>query len=313
MRPAMPGQLSANSLRFSVVIPTYRRPGPLARCLDALAIQRFPADELEIIVVDDAGDSAVADHVRGRSQPRCSYLSAKRRTGPAGARNAGAEASSGEYLAFLDDDCIPDPGWLAALDAAIHRRRDAIPVLFGGRNLDHGEGAFVRASQCLLDYLLANANRDPDAATFFPSNNIALLRTAFFEIDGFDPRFPQAAAEDRDFCERWLARGYRMVSVPCAIVAHEHRSDLGGFVRQHAGYGRGLAILNRRRSERRSTTPRLQPARFYAGLLGAGLSQASLRERLQTTALLALSQVATAAGFVHERWRSRRTPMVAGA
>ncbi|MBX9627328.1 MAG: glycosyltransferase [Gemmataceae bacterium] len=85
--------------RVSVVVPTYRRPELLARCRAALAAQRLPADQFEVIVVEDV----LAD-------------------GPATARNRGWRAARGTVIAFTDDDTIPDPAWLALTGRFAGRR-----------------------------------------------------------------------------------------------------------------------------------------------------------------------------------------------
>ncbi|MBL8960347.1 MAG: glycosyltransferase [Gemmatimonadetes bacterium] len=290
-------------MRFSVIIPTYHRAVQLDRCLAAIDRLRFPSDDMEVIVVDDASAEVTRAQVSGSVRCRLRYVPARRRTGPAGARNAGAAEAAGQFLAFLDDDCIPDAAWLDAMHHAIERRPHET-VLWGGRNTMFGSGPFVHASQVLLDYLLDQANRDPERATFFPSNNLVVAREAFLDIGGFDGGFPRAAAEDRDFCERWLARGFRMVQVPDAVVAHEHRAGWDDFVRQHLGYGRGLAILNARRAQRDSTVPRLQAPGYYLGLMAAGWRAGGpVQRRLAATALLGVTQVATLVGYLDQRRR----------
>src|SRR4051812_1207453 len=103
-------------MRVSVVVPTYRRPQLLAQCLGALARQCFRADEFEIIVADDAADEATRRQIQSLPTVpiRVHYVAVTGRHGPAAARNAGWQIALGEIIAFTDDDCIPDSGWLAA-------------------------------------------------------------------------------------------------------------------------------------------------------------------------------------------------------
>ena len=91
------------AIEVSIVIPTYGRPDQLAACLDSLEALDYPRDRFEVIVVDD-----------GSPQPLPPYGGALRVTlvrqahaGPAAARNTGAAASRGRWLAFTDDDCRP--------------------------------------------------------------------------------------------------------------------------------------------------------------------------------------------------------------
>ncbi|HEY8976666.1 MAG TPA: glycosyltransferase family 2 protein, partial [Burkholderiaceae bacterium] len=104
---------------LSVVIPTYRRPALLARCLDALLAQSLPGHAFEVIVVDDgctedtrACCSEVAIRSCRRGGPVIRYLRPQGTRGPAAARNRGWRAAQGRVVAFTDDDTVPDPDWL---------------------------------------------------------------------------------------------------------------------------------------------------------------------------------------------------------
>src|SRR5690606_14716077 len=95
--------------RVSVVVPTYRRPKLLARCLAALAAQTLPAAELEVIVVHDGPNGAARSLAerwlarwRRDGGPRLEFL-APPHGGPAAARNAGWRAAAADIVAFTDD------------------------------------------------------------------------------------------------------------------------------------------------------------------------------------------------------------------
>src|SRR4051794_14295632 len=115
-------------MRVSVVVPTYRRPELLDRCLAALASQDFDTSEYEIVVADDAASEATRRQVEvwvGQSPAPMRYIPVTATQGPAGARNAGWRSARGEIIAFTDDDCLPDPGWLAAGVTAVSAGVDA--------------------------------------------------------------------------------------------------------------------------------------------------------------------------------------------
>lgn len=262
------------------------------------------APAFEVLVVDDLGTEECRRRVREfRERLDVHYLVGPRRFGAAAARNAGAAAAAGEYLVFVDDDCVPNPDWLAAYLSAIDGAgTDARHALFGGGSRNaFPDNAFATASQTLIDFLMAWYNSDGRHPTFFPSNNICCASSTFRAVGGFDERFPRAGAEDRDFCERVLSRGGHLVPVPSAIVVHDNRTTLSSFLAQHFGYGRGAAYLAKARTERTGGPVRLESGRFYRRLVLAPPPAGHARRAVALPALLLLSQVAYAAGYYLQR------------
>lgn len=111
-------------IRVSVVIPTYRRPELIVPLLESLDRQTLAADSFEVIVVDNCSGDESSDLVRScmdRSGYSLRLLQTTVNRGPAPARNLGWAEAAAPVVAYLDDDCIPDPAWLerglAALEA----------------------------------------------------------------------------------------------------------------------------------------------------------------------------------------------------
>jgi GT2 family glycosyltransferase len=150
-------------------------------------------------------------------------------------------------------------------------------------------------TQVVVDALVGQFNRDPDAPRFFASSNVAFPDDAFRSIGGFDEGFRYA--EDRELCERWIRSGHRFAYAPQAVVVHMRALDVGDFVAQHYGYGRGARAFHRslspqeRRAERSGVLMELarQTMRPHDG-----------HSRLAVAGYAALSQLATAAGFARE-------------
>jgi GT2 family glycosyltransferase len=279
---------------FSVVVPTHDRPRQLAACLAALARQDYPSGRFEVIVVDDG--SAVPPEEALPAHGVFQFLR-QAQAGPAAARNRGAAAAGGEYLAFTDDDCLPEPDWLQAL--AGHLAESDLAL--GGRVVNGlPENQQSRASQRLTDFLSENWTDQSGATLFYCANNFAGPAPAFRRIGGFCESFPMAGGEDREFCDRWRERGGRLLPAPDAVVRHLHESSFGGFCRQHFNYGRAAFLFRRRRALRLGQHIRLEPASFYVRLLACALTSDTGPGLVFTAALLAVSQAATAAGFIHE-------------
>ncbi|WP_052573482.1 glycosyltransferase [Haloferula sp. BvORR071] len=219
---------------ISVIVCTRNGSPRIAACLRALEKQTLPARE--VIVVDDGSTDGTADLVE-RGFPLILLL----RLEPGGlsaARNAGAEAATGEFVAFTDDDCEPDPDWLAGLAECFAHGWDAA----GGPNLPPPPHDAIQAVVAAAPGAPSHVMLDDEEAEHLPGCNIAVRRTAYFEIGGFDPIF-RTAGDDVDFCWRLREKGYRLGFAPTAFVWHHRRPSLRTYLRQQIGYGKAEALL----------------------------------------------------------------------
>ncbi len=250
-----------------------------------------------MIVVDDGGGVPLTGVVAGAAGEPARTLVEVPHRGPAAARNAGAERARGLFLAFTDDDCLVDPGWLRALEGPLHADPSR---LLGGRTRNGlPDNPWSSASQLLLDYLYGYYNATPDDARFFASNNVAIGRGRFRDIGGFDERFPLAAGEDRDLCDRQRHAGGRLMYVPQAIVTHCHGLQAASFLRQHFNYGRGARRFHEIRARRWGERFRVEPPRFYLELLRRPFRAARGARALGLAGLTLLAQGANAFGFLY--------------
>ena len=289
-------------LTFSVVVPTYRRPQKLARCLTSLARQTYPSSGFEVLVVDDGALGSELERVVATARPYACQLLSQAHRGAAAARNAGAWAARGRLLAFTDDDCEPAPNWLEVFERNLFAEGE--PVLFGGRVVNAlAADPFAAASQALVDFLCEKQNRERSRARLLTSNNLCVPAAAFRELGGFDTSFSGAGGEDRELCLRWVAAKRPATFLPEAVVYHAHDMTLGEFVRQHHGYGRGAALLRRRAAAQGYGPLPLERMSFYLDLLRYPLRGSGSDARVRTSLLFALSQLANAAGYCDERVR----------
>ena len=287
----------------SVVVPTYNRPEALRRCIAALAAQDYPRELFEVVVVDDGGATpaaSVTERVEGG--PRLRVLR-QANAGPAVARNAGASAAEGEVVAFTDDDCAPEPGWLAALASRL--AGDAACAAAGRTVNGLPDDVYATASELLITYLYEYHGHGRSRTPFFPSNNIAFPTREFVDIGGFATGFRRPGAEDRDVCRRWIARGYSIVTAPEAVVRHHHPLSFGSFVEQHFRYGRGAWRLREMVRGEDGDGARVEPLAFYSRLVTFPFA-ASARPAAYLSLLLAITQVAHTTGFVWEAVVGRR-------
>ena len=281
---------------ISVIVPTYERPAQLAKCLCALAGQDYPRDRFEVLVVDDGSVAPLNDLIRPLRHRLDIALLNQLHAGPAMARNCGAAHAKGSYLAFTDDDCTPVSDWLRRLSIAFALFPESV---LGGRTINElVQNAYSTASQLHVDYLYSSWNPANKEATFFASNNLALPAKCFNAIGGFDTGWNQAAGEDRDLCDRLIAHGYRLISVPDALVRHAHVLTFRTFCRQHFNYGWGAYRLHQVRAKRAGERIRFEPLEFYLKMIAYPFTQTQVCKAGLLAMLLGLAQAANAVGWI---------------
>jgi GT2 family glycosyltransferase len=259
--------------RVSVVVPTYRRPELLARCLAALANQRLDPAAFEVVVADDAASEttrAQVGAVAASTPVAIRYVPVTGNHGPAAARNAGWRAARGQVIAFTDDDTVPDPGWLPAGLGAFDRDPELAAAT--GRTE-------VPLPPRPTDY---ERNESGLSTAEFVTANCFVRRRVLEEVGGFDERFRAAWREDSDLHFALLERGLKIVKVPDAVVVHPVRPARWGVCLRMQRKAQYDALLFRKHPElyRRKIAPG-RPRDYYAilaALVGgvAGLAAGSL-------------------------------------
>lgn len=160
--------------------------------------------------------------------------------------------------------------------------------------------AYSEATQHLIDYLLEYFNAEPYGASMAIGCNFAVPRNEFRGLGGFAPEFYRQAAEERDFCYRWVAAGRRIHYEPDLIVYHAHHLCFFTFLRQHFHYGRGARIYHRLKSENISGKSGLETASFYGGLLAWPWKRKLGWRAARLEALFVASQTAQTAGYLSQ-------------
>lgn len=285
---------------FAIVIASRDRPVELGHCLSSIAALDYPRDLLSVIVVDDGSEVPLEAGLRPFLETLPLQVLRQQGAGPAAARNRGVAAAQARFIAFTDDDCRPARDWLLSL---ARRLMPSPERAVGGRTLNGIPGnPYSTASQLLISFLYSYYNAIPDDARFLTTNNLGLSRQLYEAVGGLDTRYLRAAAEDRELCDRWLQRGWKLTYAPEAVVYHHHVLTLRTFWRQHWTYGRGAWRYRLARAARERGPVRVEPLRFYTRLLAAPfVSGNGFPAALRLSVLLMLAQLANAAGFFTER------------
>lgn len=198
-------------MTFDVVVPTAGRDS-LRRLLTALAEGTGPAPG-RVLVVDDRGDRTGPLPLPEGGGIEVEVVPG-RAAGPAAARNLGWRRATAGWVAFLDDDVVPEPGWSEALvrdleglpdDVAASQGRVRVPMPAGRRPTD-----WERNVRGLETARWATAD-------------MAYRRDVLARAGGFDERFPRAYREDADLGLRVVRAGYRIVT-GTRVVSHPVRA-----------------------------------------------------------------------------------------
>jgi glycosyltransferase involved in cell wall biosynthesis len=233
---------------LSVVVPTYRRPELLRRCLDSLDRQNLPRERFEVIVVDDGSGDETAGVL---DRAGVVALAQPRNAGPAAARNRGVAQARGRLVLFLDDDVAATPDLLST-HLALHDAADDRLLGVLGR-VDWDPALTVTPFMRWLDRSglqfgyetwLREGPVDPPYAAFYTAN-LSMHRDLLDEVGGFDERFPYAAFEDMELAFRLAAAGFHLDYRPAAQAFHTRSMDLPGFSRRMEKVGESAELLRR--------------------------------------------------------------------
>lgn len=218
-------------LPVSVVVPTIGRVEPLGRCLESLTSCTPRASE--ILVVDQSHEPAIAALVEEYAVASVRLVPSHGR-GVARGRNDGLRAASNELVLVTDDDCTVSSDWVATGWRLAAEHPGAIVT---GRVLPVGDPRMVPSTKD--DPSPRDLSAERRGGVLFP-NNMVLPRTDVLALGGFDERFgPDEAAEDNEFCYRWLKGGGRLRYEPVLVVLHHDWRRPDELVRLYVRYARG--------------------------------------------------------------------------
>ncbi len=281
--------------RASVVICSHNGAATIRDALVGAVALDYP--DYELIVVDDGS----SDSTGALAEEFGARVIRTANQGLSSARNTGIAAATGEIVAFLDDDAVPDRHWLRYLASAFG---DTEHAGIGGPNVSLPAAGLVPQA-------IAHAPGGPThvllsdrEAEHIPGCNMAFRRDALEAVRGFDPRF-RVAGDDVDLCWRLQACGETLGFSAGAMVWHRRRESIRAYLRQQREYGKAEALLERKwpgrynrpghltwagrvyaRTPRRSTVG-IRPRVRY-GRWGTGLFQSLYAAAPQTAASLAL-------------------------
>ena len=230
----------------SIIVAAHGRPAATRACVQSLLSLDYPRERIEIMVVDDASDPPLAGALTGLP---VRLLRLEHNIGQSAARNLAAAEADGALLAFTDNDCVADAGWL----------RDLVPyfgdpdiAIVGGRVIAPPPTGAVTSAVAAFEAVRSPLGMGPaggpvgprEAVAYLPSCNLVVRRDVFLACGGFaaDMRL----GEDVDLAWRVLRCRARVHYAAAGTITHDHRARLGALLRRRAEYGSSEADLQDR-------------------------------------------------------------------
>jgi GT2 family glycosyltransferase len=234
----------------SIIIPTYNRLASLCQTLQSLAVQAC-CHPFEIIVVNDGGVPIMLPELSLRPHSHClsiQLINLKENYGVSHARNVGAETAQFDILGFLDDDTIPDAGWVQSLIdtftlnkqiGAVVGQINVTPVhhplgrlrqsVYKKRQVDHTNTVNNKA---IIDAFLSQTGEDAFAFSlvdYLSGGNCGIRRDVFMKVGGFDRKF--RVTQDREIAIRILQHQYFVIYNEKLVIKHTNSFEVRQLVK----------------------------------------------------------------------------------
>ncbi len=250
-------------IRYSVIIPVYNRPEEVKELLDSLsAVER---SDWEIIIVEDGSSKTCEDEIEEYINQLPLHYYQKENTGQGFTRNWAAEKAQGEFLVFLDSDCLVPSNYFDIVDEFL---RDNNTDSWGGPDRAHRSFTDLQKAVgfTMSSFLTTGGIRGQKKhfGKFQPrSFNMGVRREAFLQVKGF---YQTNLGEDIEFSTRFRNCGYKSSLIKDAFVYHKRRETVDKFVRQAFNFGRGR-VINARQNKGAFKVVHLLPLMFTLGFL----------------------------------------------
>jgi GT2 family glycosyltransferase len=277
---------------FAVVIPTRNRPAQLHRLLDALSQQTLT--DYDVVVVDqsDAVDPSLKERVEGSDRLHLVHDEGR---GASHARNVGWRTVGADWIAYLDDDCIPEPDWVAALAGEIGSDPSAELIMGDVAAHEAPAGDYLPVAVFPVDRPRVVRGRFSRPWRVAYSVAMAIRRSALDRLGGWDERFGPGspdypASDDMDLNYRLLRSGGSAYLTPRLRAFHDQWRTSDDLLELYQGYSRawgGLVMKALRTGDPAGA------ALFAAGrmrgiarlVLGAATGRSRLRLRMASAEL----------------------------
>jgi cellulose synthase/poly-beta-1,6-N-acetylglucosamine synthase-like glycosyltransferase len=253
------------SMHYSVILPTFGRPDEVTNFLESMTTQKFT--DFEIFMVDGSLDNIlhpVVDNYKTRLDIKYFH---ERGLGASESRNLGCEKASGDFLVFIDSDCIVPYDYFVKVDEFLKQNPD-IDAFGGPDAADKSFSPFQKAVNYAMTSMLTTGGirgKKNHVGKFqLRGFNMGVKREAFFEVGGYSG---MQVAEDIDLSMRLLKAGYKTALIHEAFVYHRRKATFKIFGKQLYFHGKGRIDLHLKHGDALKLVHML-PSFFTLGLIG---------------------------------------------
>jgi glycosyltransferase involved in cell wall biosynthesis len=207
------------SIKVSVIIPTFKRPELLLKCLGQLTRKNFPKEKYEVIIITDGLDmetvSELTEFYAQQTFLNLYCYSSYEKKGHAAARNKGVQYAKGELVIFTEEDCLPLRTWIHEYWSTYTSSREK-EIAFAGKT--------IVPYSVMPDHEKNVANVQ---TAEFATTNCAITKTALTKVNGFDENFSIAWFGDSDLQFKLIKASIPIHYVKAVIIHPVHKAKWG--------------------------------------------------------------------------------------
>lgn len=219
----------------SIVVPAFNEEKGIARCIEGLLAQDYPREAFEVIIIDNNSSDRTFEIIG--SYPVKGVLEKKR--GRASARNAGIRQACGEFIVFLDADCVPEKGWLKTLLGGF---KDESVGCVAGEILPPEPEIFLHQYLAKSQYFSQKITMQNAFLPFAQTGNAAYRKEVLDQVGLFDESL--LSGQDADLSWRMqLETGKKVAFVESAKVYHPYPDKFVAYLKQRLRHAHGSVSL----------------------------------------------------------------------
>jgi cellulose synthase/poly-beta-1,6-N-acetylglucosamine synthase-like glycosyltransferase len=227
---------------YSIILPTFGRPDEVENFLESISIQQNK--NFEVIIADGSLDDILHPLIdKYRALVGLKYLHEKG-LGASESRNLGCKNAKGDFLVFIDSDCVVPPDYLVKVDQFLNSN-PKIDAYGGPDAADKSFSIIQKAINYAMTSMLTTGGirgKKKHVGKFqLRGFNMGIRREAFFKVGGYSG---MQVAEDIDLSMRLQKAGYQTELIPEAFVYHRRKATLYKFFRQLYFHGKGRIDLH---------------------------------------------------------------------